>query len=105
MWQIQQTPVLFFGRQYFCQVLGPFHIVLRIISQSISFQKLSQHDIFIEDGFPLLFLVILGCDGMVRDEISNFLKDQGFQDLTETFVSEKNEVRQLNRLSYQNLID
>ena len=97
--------MLFFGRQYFCQVLGPFQIVLRIISQSISFQKLSQHDIFIEDGFPLLFLVILGCDGMVRDEISNFLKDQGFQDLTETFVSEKNEVRQLNRLSYQNLID
>ena len=87
MWQIQQTPVLFFGRQYFCQVLGLFQIILRIISQSISFQTLSQHDIFI--GFPLLFLVILGCDGMVRDEISNFLKDQGFQDLTETFVSEK----------------
>ena len=43
----------------------------------------------LEMVFSLLSLVILGCDGLVRDEISNFLKDQGFQNLTETFVSEK----------------
>ena len=53
----------------------------------------------------LLFLVILACDGVRRDEITNFLRDQGFQNLTETFVSEEIEVRHVNRLTDQNLMD
>ena len=55
--------------------------------------------------YPLLFLLILGCDGVGREDIVNFLKDQGLQNLTETFVSEEIEVRHVNRLSDQNLID
>ena len=47
-------------------------------------------------GIALLFLMILGGDGVGRHDIANFLKDQGFQNLTETFVSEEIEVRQLN---------
>ena len=84
--------MLFFGLAYIYHVLGPVQLVL--------------HDIMISSlkmAFPLLFLVILGCDWVVRDDIANFLKDQGFQNLPETFVSEEIEVRQLNWLSYQNL--
>ena len=53
---------------------------------------------------PLLFLVILGCDGVGRD-IENFLRDQGLENLTETFVSEEIEVRHVNILTDQNLMD
>ena len=49
--------------------------------------------------FPLLLLVILGCDWVDRDDIANFPTDQGFQNLPEIFVSEEIEVRQLNWLS------
>ena len=52
---------------------------------------------------PLLFLVILGCDGVSRD-IENFLRDQGLKNLTQTFVSEEIEVRHVDRLTDQNLI-
>ena len=52
---------------------------------------------------PLLFLVILGCDGVGRD-IENFLRDQGLENLTQTFVSEEIEVRHVDRLTDQNLI-
>ena len=86
--------MLFFALLYICHVLGPVQLVL--------------HDIMISSlkmVFPLLFLVILGCDWVVRDDIANFLKDQGFQNLPEIFLSEEIEVRQLNWLSYQNLID
>ena len=31
-------------------LLGPVQLVLKIIIQSLSFQKLSQHDLFSEDG-------------------------------------------------------
>ena len=55
---------------------------------------------------PLLILVILGCDGVGRDEeMANFLKDQGLEHLTQTFVSEEIEVRQVSRLTDQNLMD
>ena len=52
---------------------------------------------------PLLCLVILGYDGVGRD-IANFLRDQGFENLTETFVSKEFEVRHVNRLTDQNLM-
>ena len=37
--------------------------------------------------------------------ITNFLRDHDFQNLTETFVYEEIEVRQVNRLTDQNLMD
>ena len=51
---------------------------------------------------PLLFLVILGCEGVGRD-IENFLRNQGLENLTQTFVSEIR-VRHMNRLTDQNLM-
>ena len=53
---------------------------------------------------PLLFLVILGCDGVARD-MENFLREQGLGNLTQTFVSEEIEVRHVNKLTDQNLVD
>ena len=53
---------------------------------------------------PPLFLVILGFDSVGKD-IEKFLRDQGLKYLTETFVSEEIKVRQVNRLTDQNLMD
>ena len=86
--------MLIIGLLYICLVLGPVQLVL--------------HDIMISSlkmVLPLLLLVILGCDWVDRDDIANFPTDQGFQNLPEIFVSEEIEVRQLNWLSYKNLID
>ena len=54
-------------------LLGPVQLVPKILSRSLSSQKLSQHvdhyyySYYSYDYIPLLFLVILGCDGVAID--------------------------------------
>ena len=53
---------------YISHLLGPVQLVPKIISRSLSSQKLSQHDDHYYFYYiPLLFLVILGYDGVGID--------------------------------------
>ena len=68
-------------------------------STEISFNMISTKMVI-----PLLFLVIFGCDGVSRD-MEHFLREHGLGNLTQTFVSEEIEVRDVNKLTDQNLMD
>ena len=53
----------------------------------------------------LIFFAIVGLNGSGRDNLKKILNGQGLQNLTETFVAEEIEVRQLRQMSDQNLIE
>ena len=96
--------MLLYSLQYFSHLLDQFNSSL-IIYHNLSLPRNSVNMISsLKMVIPLLFLVILGCDGVGRD-IDNFLRDQGWENLTQTFVSEEIEVRHVNRLTDQNLMD